>query len=85
MSGTCRVSEAEWEILEALWSKGASRPLEIVEAASAKNHWNHRTARTLLRRLVEKGVVGIKTEGGERLYHPLISREETRRQESRSF
>jgi len=58
---------------------------EVIEALTAETGWNHRTVRTLLRRLVDKGAVSYTEDGRAYLYAAVLSREAYVRSESRSF
>src|SRR5215469_11053814 len=50
------ISDAEWQVMEAAWSLGEAPAAAIIEELAKSTAWNHRTIRTLLGRLVEKGV-----------------------------
>ena len=80
-----RISEAESKVMEVLWERSPRSAAEVIEALAAETGWNHRTIRTLLRRLVDKEVVSYAEEGRAYLYAPILTREEYVRSESRSF
>lgn len=80
-----RVSEAETRVMEVLWEGSPRSASGVIAALAASTGWNHRTIRTLLRRLVDKGAVTAETRGRAYLYRPALSRECFVRQESRSF
>ena len=53
-----KISDAELEILKVVWTKKApSTYSEIRTALGGENGWDSSTIRTLIRRLVEKGVL----------------------------
>jgi BlaI family penicillinase repressor len=79
------ISDAEWEVMRALWDSADVTANEVVDRVAAKNRWSPRTVKTLLNRLVKKGALGFAAEGNRYRYHPKVSREECVRQESRSF
>jgi BlaI family penicillinase repressor len=85
MKGHVRISGAEREVMELLWDQGPLGSAEIVEAMEARKEWKPRTTRTLLDRLVAKKAVGAKAEGRRNIYRPLVLREASVEQESRSF
>lgn len=70
------LTRAEEQIMQALWKLEAGGYLkDIVEVMpEPKPHRN--TVATLLKILVEKAVVGIKTPNRYNLYYPLLSRDE---------
>jgi BlaI family transcriptional regulator, penicillinase repressor len=80
-----RISEAEWQVMKALWGKGSATANEVVEALAGATAWKPKTIRTLLNRLVQKKALGYKKDGREYLYHPLIKEDACVRAESRSF
>jgi len=81
-----RISEAEWAVMRVLWeAEGATAAREVAQELGTTRDWSERTVKTLLARLVKKGVLGFETQGNRYLYHPLVSREECVQQESRSF
>lgn len=85
MQKTAKISEAEWEIMKIVWEQPVCSAKEIADQLAEKKQWNHRTVKTLLSRLVKKGVVAYRTDGNRYLYEPLIAREAVVREESRSF
>lgn len=86
------ISEAEWEVMDRLWERAPQTSAELVEALAADDgagtaSGRHpKTVRTLLGRLVKKGHVATRDDGGGRyLYTPTVSRRECVRREGRSF
>jgi BlaI family penicillinase repressor len=79
------ISEAEWEVMKALWSKAPSTANEVVQFLETNTGWKPNTIKTLISRLVKKKAVGFKEEGRSYLYYPLVSEAECRKAESRSF
>lgn len=79
------VSDAELEILEVLWEAGqALNAAQIREKLNERKGWERTTVLTLIRRLLDKGV--ITQEKREVYYYlPVLPREEYIRQETRSF
>lgn len=81
-----RISDAELEVMEALWSAG--HPLTAAEAAdriSGDRDWSLATVKTMLSRLATKGAVKHKEDGRRFLYSPAIKREAYVGNESRRF
>ena len=69
------VTEAESEILAALWRHGPLTPARLVETVAARRDWGAATIKTLLGRLMQKKLVHSARDDGRLLYHPMISRE----------
>ncbi|MCL6728740.1 BlaI/MecI/CopY family transcriptional regulator [Sphingomonas hankyongi] len=81
-----RLSDAEWYVMEALWS--AARPLtaiEIAERVPADRDWSLATVKSLISRLLAKRAVEPKKDGRRFLYLPAIEREPYVADESRRF
>jgi len=83
--GEINISGAEWRVMELVWGRSPATAAEVVAALAPATRWSHRTVRTLLARLVEKGVLAAKPDGNRYLYRPLLRRDRCVRQESRSF
>ena len=69
------VTEAESEVLSALWRLGPLTPARLIEAVKARREWGDATVKTLLGRLMQKQVIRSAREDGRLLYHPLVTRE----------
>ena len=77
-----RISGAEYEIMEVLWRDAPLTATEVAERAPADKAWNIRTVKTLLARLLAKGVLSHEEEGRRYLYRPAIARADYVAQES---
>ena len=85
MKGLPRISDAEWLVMQAFWSEGRLTADEVVERLAGKVHWNARTIRTLINRLLTKKALRFEKEGRKYRYFPAVSEEQCIRQERRSF
>ncbi|WP_088226830.1 BlaI/MecI/CopY family transcriptional regulator [Desulfosporosinus sp. FKB] len=79
------ISDAEWEVMKICWLSAPCSANEIVKALEQSTHWKPNTIKTLIGRLVKKGVLGFKEEGRSYSYYPLITEEECIKAESKSF
>ena len=84
MNDMPKISEAEYEIMKAVWKNAPISTNEVVELFEGGN-WSPKTVQTLLARLVKKGALGYEKRGRVFVYSPLIDEEEYRREESPSF
>lgn len=84
MNDMTKISEAEYEIMKAVWKNAPISTNEVVELFEGGN-WSPKTVQTLLARLVKKGALGYEKRGRVFVYSPLIDEEEYRREESSSF
>jgi BlaI family penicillinase repressor len=81
-----RISDAELEVMEALWAAG--QPLtaaEVAERIDAERGWTLATVKTMLSRLAVKGALKHREDGRRFLYSPAIKREDYVGNESRRF
>jgi BlaI family transcriptional regulator, penicillinase repressor len=85
MSKLVQISDAEWVVMESLWRRGSATAADVIGDLADAKDWNHRTVRTLLTRLVNKGVLKAKAAGHRYVYQPATSREKCVREEGRSF
>ena len=80
------ISESEWVVMEALWKGEPQTASELTKVLRPSMQWAENTVRTLLVRLVEKGVVRTAENAkGTRTFSPAILREVCVRAESASF
>jgi BlaI family transcriptional regulator, penicillinase repressor len=80
-----RISEAEWTIMKVLWTSSPASANQIIEAPTIKRAMHPQVVRTLINRLVKKGVVGFKKEGRAHLFMPLVREADCVRAASKSF
>lgn len=76
------ISNAEFEVLEAIWQSSPCSASEIITRLSDSTNWHEKTIKTLLSRLVKKGAIDFYKEQRHYLYFPLIAREEYSQKES---
>jgi BlaI family transcriptional regulator, penicillinase repressor len=78
-----RISSAEHEVMEVLWRDSPLTAAEVAERVPADRGWSIRTVKTLLSRLLAKGVLSHEEEGRRYLYRPAVERDDYVAQESR--
>lgn len=59
--------------------------MKLTGVLSQKTSWSPKTVRTLLSRLVRRGVVRFKKEGRQYRYFPVLGREECVKAQAKSF
>ena len=69
------LSEAEMEVLKALWSEGPATVRRINELLADRG-WAYTTVLTLLRRLVVKGYATSEASGVAHVFRAAVTREE---------
>jgi predicted transcriptional regulator len=74
-----RLSESEWQIMNALWTDHPATAREVADNLPAEVSWAYTTIKTMLSRLVGKGAVSETKRGNTSVYRPLVSRRRARR------
>lgn len=85
MKSRIKISGAEWEVMNVVWEKAPVPASAIVECLEAKKRWHERTIRTLIDRLMKKGILRAELEGKRYLFRSKFSKQECVQKESRSF
>lgn len=82
-----RLSDAEWDVMEVLWSAGQPLTATDIDEALSKGDrdWSLATVKSLLSRLLAKQAVAPAKDGRRFLYSPAIEREPYVADESRRF
>ena len=77
-----RISEAEHAVMEVLWREAPLGAAEVASRVDPVRRWSQRTVKTLLSRLLGKGVIAHEEEGRRYLYRPAVTRDEFLARES---
>ena len=77
-----RIGEAEYAVMEVLWEESPLTAAEVAERVPAERGWSMRTVKTMLGRLLAKGVLAHEEEGRRYLYRPAVARADYVAQES---
>jgi len=79
-----KISDSEWLVMQAIWSKS---PLYMGDIVSALNYtpWSRTTIQTMVARLVTKNVIATNRMGYAFLYYPLISEDDAVKMYTQSF
>jgi predicted transcriptional regulator len=78
-----RIGEGELVVMEVLWEQSPLTASEVAERIPAERAWSDRTVKTMLARLLAKGVLAHEEEGRRYLYRPLVHRADYVSRESR--
>jgi BlaI family penicillinase repressor len=79
------ISDAESVVMDVLWRKAPQSAEEVVAALAESTDWQEPTIKTLLNRLLKKGVVSAEREGKRYLYRPLLKRVDYVHSESKTL
>ncbi|MBL7645297.1 MAG: BlaI/MecI/CopY family transcriptional regulator [Candidatus Hydrogenedentes bacterium] len=80
-----KLSELEWEVMKPLWDRGPMAARDIFQAVPQEQAWAYKTLKTMLARLVKKGVLAYDQIGNSYLYRAEYTREEMTRATVGSF
>jgi BlaI family transcriptional regulator, penicillinase repressor len=68
------LSRAEYDILRILWKDGRRNVREVHDSLQPVYHWAYTTTKTMMDRMVTKGLLSREDFHGVFLYAPLVSR-----------
>jgi predicted transcriptional regulator len=74
-----KLTETEWELMNALWSGHPATAREIAERIPGSERWAYTTVKTMLARLVAKDAVAERKRGNTSVYNPRLSRQAAQR------
>ena len=80
-----QISDAEWIVMNLIWSSSPIEAAEVIDRIAAANGWSAATVKTMLHRLVRKEALSTEQIGKKYLYKPAVRKEACVRQASRSF
>ncbi|MED1783171.1 BlaI/MecI/CopY family transcriptional regulator [Brevibacillus fortis] len=80
-----RISDAEWEIMKVVWTKSPATAADVIHALRDNKTWKDKTIKTLLSRLLQKGILTYEQVNRVYYYSPVLTEEECKRQERQSF
>ena len=70
------LTEAEWSVIKAIWESEPCTAPAIQEKLFKPTGWTYSTVRTLMDRMVAKGVLKARKEGKLTIYHSAVTREQ---------
>lgn len=84
-----KLLDAEWTILRALWDQKPQTMKEIIKSVQMEQPevgWQYKTYHSYFRIMLEKGLIGCEDKNlRDKLYFPLLSREEALKSESETL
>lgn len=67
------ISEAEWEVMRIVWTLGEIHTGDVIEQLQAKKNWSESTIKTLMGRLVKKGLLQTRKDGRRFVYSATVT------------
>lgn len=81
-----RLPDAELEVMKAVWDNTPPMSTnDVMKVVSTEKSWNISTLLTLLSRLIERGFLSSEKRGRERIYYPMVDRDEYMEYETKNF
>jgi len=77
-----RIAEGEYAVMEVLWERSPMTAAEVAERVPEDRGWSLATVKTMLSRLLAKGLLTHEEDGRRYLYRPAIRREDYVAEES---
>lgn len=77
-----KLTEAEWQVMKALWEKYPATARDVMDRLPKGVNWAYTTIKTMLNRLVDKSAVTENKQGNTSFYKPLVTQKKAR---SRAF
>jgi BlaI family penicillinase repressor len=71
-----RIAEGEYAVMEVLWDEAPLTAAEVAERVPGERGWSLATVKTMLSRLLAKGILAHEQEGRRYLYRPAVARED---------
>jgi len=78
---TVELTEAEWSVIKAVWENEPCTAPAIQEKLVQPTGWTYSTVRTLMDRMVTKGVLRAHKEGKLTIYEAAVTRTQAQRGE----
>jgi len=75
------LTEGEWAIIQAVWAKEPCAAPDVQESLGAELRWSHSTVRTMMNRMVAKGLLSTERMRNLILYRSVITRTEAQSRE----
>lgn len=80
-----KLTDAEWQIMNALWEDFPATARQIADRLSNEVKWAYTTIKTMLTRLVDKQAVKETKNGNISIYEPIITRQNAQRNALKSL
>ncbi|WPC17868.1 CopY/TcrY family copper transport repressor [Pediococcus inopinatus] len=82
MTEDLAITTSEWEVMRIVWTLGKATSSEIIQLLVRKRPWKASTVKTLIGRLVQKGMLTATKDGHTNTYQCAISERNAMQQEA---
>lgn len=77
MEDKTQITDAEWEVMRVVWTLHQATSKDIIDVLHFKKQWKQATAKTLIGRLVQKGLLKTEKDGKRYLYSAAVDEAES--------
>ena len=74
----CKLTEAEWEIIQVVWGHEPCAAPTVQEELEARKKWTYSTVKTLMDRMVTKGLLTTERIRNLILYRSAVTQKQAR-------
>lgn len=67
------ISTSEWQIMRVIWTLGEATSNQIIRILCAETDWQPSTVKTLITRLIKKGIISHNGAARDRIYTATIT------------
>jgi BlaI family penicillinase repressor len=75
------LTESEWTLMKAIWTREPCSAPEIQQELVQKTKWTYSTVRTLMDRMVAKGLLKAEKKGHLTVYRSVVTRSQAQKSE----
>ena len=75
------LTEAEWRVIKAVWDHEPCTAPQIQEQLASDTGWSYSTVRTMMDRMVAKGLLGSEKSGKNTSFRSAVTRAQAQRGE----
>lgn len=72
-----KITDAEWEVMRVVWTLHQATSKKISGILESKKEWKQTTTKTLIGRLLKKGMLHAKSEGKRYIYTAAVTENES--------
>lgn len=80
-----QLNNSEWNIISFLWDEQPLTMTEIVKKMEGEQGWSKSTTKTVLKRMLDKGIINYDRDQKPRKYYTALKKEEVQFEETDSF
>jgi len=75
------LTEAEWSLIKAIWGSEPCTAPEVQQRLAKRTRWTYSTVRTLMDRMVAKGLLSAEKVRNVTLYRSAVTQQQAQRSE----